>query len=268
MKPRPTNGIVIILPGAPAFIMASPDHYARLGLHRRCTAEQIRDAYRRMARLFHPDLNPGSEESVQQTQDINLAYEVLGDPDRRRAYDDELSAGKRSAGTARRPGSGTSSQNVTQDLSLRIEELLGGAVREVQVNDPANPNGRETYRLVIPPDTAPGTRFRVPRTESPSGGFVLLRVRVLPGFRFKARGSDLRCDLRIKSERAAQGGVEFVAGADGSRHRVTIPRGVARGEVLRIEGGGLPRPRGGRGDLLVRITYQVEVRVVRPSSHR
>lgn len=246
--------------------MPAPDHYARLGLHRRCTPEQIRDAYRRMARLFHPDLNPESAEAVQQTQDLNRAYEVLGDPDRRKAYDEELAVGNKSVRTARASGAGRSAQNVTQDVSLRIEELLGGAVREVTVTDPGNPNGRETYRLVIPADTAPGTRFRLPRTDSPTGGWVQLRVKVLPGFRFKARGSDLRCDLRIKPELAAKGGVEFVAGADGSRHRLTIPRGVARGEVLRVEGAGLPRPRGGRGDLLVRITYRVEVRVTRPSS--
>lgn len=248
--------------------MATSDHYARLGLHRRCTAEQIRDAYRRMARLFHPDLNPGSPEAVERTLEVNLAYEILGDPERRSAYDAELSAGGSSTRPTRAARAGKPGQNVTQDVSLRIEELLQGAVRQVEVNDPANPNGRESYRLVIPPETAPGTRLRLPRTESPSGGFVLLRVKVLPGFRFKARGSDLRCDLRIKPEVALKGGVEFIVGAEGTRHRVTIPRGVARGEMVRVDGAGLPRPRGGRGDLLVRIAYRVDVRVTRPPSNR
>jgi DnaJ-class molecular chaperone len=54
--------------------------------------------------------------------------------------------------------------------------------------------------------------------------------------------------------------------------RVTIPAGVARGAVLRVTGEGLPKPRGGRGDLLVRVTYRVEVKVSRgakqPSSSR
>ena len=45
-----------------------------------------------------------------------------------------------------------------------------------------------------------------------------------------------------------------------------IPRGAVRGEIIRISGEGLPRPRGGRGDLLVRITYRVEVRIARASA--
>ena len=53
----------------------------------------------------------------------------------------------------------------------------------------------------------------------------------------------------------------MIRGLTGTRLRVPIPRGVARGEIIRISGEGLPKPRGGRGDLLVRITYRVEVRV-------
>ena len=96
-----------------------------------------------------------------------------------------------------------------------------------------------------------------------SGGHVLVRVRARPDFRFKVRGSDLRCDLRIQNQRAAQGGLESVRGAAGNYLRVQIPPGLARGEVLRIGGEGLPKPRGGRGDMLIRITYRPEVRITR-----
>ncbi|MEI7535068.1 MAG: DnaJ C-terminal domain-containing protein, partial [Verrucomicrobiae bacterium] len=82
-------------------------------------------------------------------------------------------------------------------------------------------------------------------------------------FRFKTRGSDLRCDLKIKADRAAQGGMEMVRGLTGSMVRVPIPRGVGRNEIIRIANEGLPKSRGGRGDLLVRITYRVEVRISR-----
>jgi len=57
--------------------------------------------------------------------------------------------------------------------------------------------------------------------------------------------------------------VEMIPGLAGARLRVTIPRGVARGEIIRLTGEGLPKPRGGRGDLLVRIAYHVAVRVTR-----
>lgn len=164
----------------------------------------------------------------------------------------------KSTGPAR---AGKIQRDISRDVNLRLEEFLRGATQEVRVHDPANPDGAEIYELVVPPGTAPGTRFRLSRGGPMAGGFVQLRVKALPDFRFKVRGSDLRCDLRIKSGRAVQGGEEMIRGLGGTMLRVAIPRGVARGETIRISGEGLPRPRGGRGDLLVRIGYQVEVRI-------
>ncbi|MEI8108459.1 MAG: J domain-containing protein, partial [Verrucomicrobiota bacterium] len=68
------------------------DHYATLGLDRRCTEAQLRAAYRRLSKAHHPDLHGGSEASVRRTQEINEAHEVLSDPVRRRVYDRELAA--------------------------------------------------------------------------------------------------------------------------------------------------------------------------------
>lgn len=237
---------------------ADINHYAALGLDPDCTASQIRAAYRFLAKQCHPDLNPGSPAAVTQTQAINVAHEILSDPSRRAAYDRELVAAIKTSKPQRSP---KVRNNLAQDVSLRIEELLRGTTREVRVNDPSHPRGPEIYELTIPANTAPGTRFRLPRAEPFAGSFVQLRVRVLPGFRFKARGSDLRCDLKIKPQRAAQGGVEMLQGATGSSLRIQIPRGVASGEIVRISGEGLPKPRGGRGDLLVRILYRAEVRI-------
>ena len=244
---------------------SEPNHYATLGLDRRCTDAQIRAAYRVLAKQCHPDLNPGSIDAMERTQTINSAYETLSDAARRDAYDRscESKENKEKSSTSRRKTG--SERNVSQDLQLRIVDFLRGASLEVRVNDPSNPNGAETYELDVTPGTAPGARFRVERTASPEGGYVLVRVRARPDFRFKVRGSDLRCDLRISNSRAAQGGMEMVAGATGDRLRVQIPAKVASGEVLRIEGEGLPKPRGGRGDLLVRIMYRPEVRITRRS---
>ena len=239
----------------------TPDHYTTLGLDRRCTLAQIRAAYRLLAKRHHPDVNPGSPEAVALSQALNAAHETLSDPARRRAYDRDLSA----AAPAVPARAAKTERNIAQDVRLRIEDFIRGTTLDVRVNDPANPDGPETYQLTVPPETAPGARFRLPREEPLAGGFVILRLRALPGFRFKARGADLRCDLRINAQRAARGGSEMLAGATGRPLRVTIPAGVARGEVLRVAGEGLPKPRGGRGDLLVRITYRPEVRVTRNS---
>ena len=236
------------------------DHYATLGLDRRCTPAQIRSAYRLLAKRHHPDVNHGSEESLARSRDINAAHEILSDPARRRAYDRELNDGDNPVPPMR---AGKVQRDISQDANLRIEDFLRGATLEVRVSDPANPHGPETYELIVPPDTAPGARFRLPRAEPFAGGFVTIRVRALPGFRFKARGSDLRCDLRINARRAAQGGTEMMSGPTGAPLRVQIPTGVSRGEILRIAGEGLPKARGGRGDLLVRVSYRPEVRITR-----
>lgn len=239
------------------------NHYATLGLDSDCTLAQVRAAYRLLAKHHHPDLNRGSTEAVANTQKLNAAHEVLSDPTRRHTYDCELDAAKTSVRSTR---TDKPNQIISQDVNLRIEDFLRGTLREVRVNDPTNPHAPEIYELLVPPGTAPGARFRIPRSASGAEGFVQLRVRALPSFRFKVRGSDLRCDLRIKPERVAQGGTEMLPVVTGAMLRVQIPRGVAKGQILRLPGEGLPKPRGGRGDLLVRITYRIEVRIVRPSA--
>ncbi|MEI9864321.1 MAG: DnaJ domain-containing protein [Limisphaerales bacterium] len=239
-----------------------PNHYATLGLDRGCTTAQIRAAYRALARQHHPDLNPDSPAALVYTQQLNAAYEILSDPERRKAYDVELDAPKKPTTKTR---AARVERNISQDVNLPIEDFLRGTTREVRVKDPGNPNGIEIYQLIVPSETAPGTRFRLPRNEPFAGGYVQLRVKALPSFRFKVRGCDLRCDLKIKSDRATQGGVEMLRGITGSTLTVKIPRQVGRNETLTIPGQGLPRPRGGRGDLLVRIIYRPEVRIVRSS---
>ncbi len=248
----------------PALQTPLPDHYAALGLHRRCTADQIRTAYRLLAKQHHPDLNGGSAESLAQTQALNAAHEVLGDPERRAAYDRE----RASAETSNRPvRSARIQKNLAQDVLLRLDDLVRGTRLEVRVQDPANPDGPETYLLEVPPHTAPGARFRIPREGHFQGGLVTVRVKARPDHRFKVRGADLRCDLRISTDRASKGGSETVRGLLGTL-RVAIPPGIGRGEEVEIPGEGLPKAHGGRGSLKVRIDYRPDIRITRTSSTR
>ena len=239
---------------------ASPDYYAALGLDRRCTTAQIRAAYRLLAKQHHPDVNAGSPDAVARSQELNAAHETLSNPYLRRAYDRELNAAETPAAPSR---AAKIERNIAQDAQLRIEDFLRGATLDVRVNDPGNPDGAENYQLIVPPDTAPGTRFRLPRSQNAAGGFVNVRVKARPDFRFKVRGSDLRCDLKISFQRAQQGGTESLRGVTGNFLCVEIPPGIPRGETLRIPREGLPKSRGGRGDLLVRVAYKPDVRITR-----
>jgi DnaJ-class molecular chaperone len=235
---------------------STPNHYTTLGLDRRCTIAQIRDAYRIFAKQHHPDLNHGSHEAGARTQAVNAAYEILSDPEQRELYDRELADTERVS----RSRATKVNRNIMQDVHLRIEEFFRGTTREVRVNDPGNPHGPELYDLIVPAQTAVGTRFRIPRED---GGVVIIRARAFPHFQFKVRGVDLRCDLKINSKLAAQGGEQMVKGVLGGMLRVKIPARVQCGEVVRIVGEGLPKSRGGRGDLLVRIMYRPEIRITR-----
>jgi DnaJ-class molecular chaperone len=241
--------------------MNFPDHYLTLGLHRKCTAEQIRIAYRVLAKKLHPDRNLQSNEATGHLQELNAAHEVLSDPEKRRHYDVEIADEEKSTTSTQRTG--RIERNIVQDTNLSVEDFFRGVSLEVRVNDPANPHGAEVLSLEVPPDTAPGTRFRLPREEPFAGGFVTVRVKALSGHRFKVKGSDLQCDLHISAQRAAQGGTETVTGALGVPVEVEIPERVGRGAIVKIAEEGLPTSRGGRGDLLVRISYRPEVKVVR-----
>jgi curved DNA-binding protein len=232
------------------------NHYATLGLDHHCTDAQVRAAYRLLAKQHHPDLNHGSPTAVARTQALNAAYEVLSDPVLRQLHDAELMRDQQPA----RTGKSSRLAPITEDVHLRLDEFFRGTTLDVRVNDPANSGAPEVYSLVVPAETAPGTRFKIGRTV---GGHVIVRLRVRPDHRFKARGSDLRCDLRISPQRAAQGGIETISGPTGARLRVILSRQIARGEIVRISGEGLPKPRGGRGDLLVRVIYRPEVRIAR-----
>jgi DnaJ-class molecular chaperone len=64
------------------------DYYSTLGVAKTATAKEVKQAYRKLARKFHPDLNPNDKASETRFKEINEAYEVLGDPDKRKKYDE------------------------------------------------------------------------------------------------------------------------------------------------------------------------------------
>lgn len=111
--------------------MADNDYYQTLGVNRDASAEQIKKAYRKLARQFHPDVNPGDKAAEERFKSISHAYDVLGDTDKRRKYDQFGATGfDFSAGGAGAPG-GVDVGDYG-DFSDMFEEILGrrrGATR-------------------------------------------------------------------------------------------------------------------------------------------
>jgi DnaJ-class molecular chaperone len=145
--------------------VSNPNHYDTLGLDRRCTTAQIRAAYRRLVKQHHPDVNHTEPDATRRVQALNTAHATLSDPVRRADYDRGLDEDN-PAGPAVRSGK---QRDIAQDVMLRVEEFLRGATLTIRVNDPANPHGAESYELEVPADTAPGTKFRVPRPSHSPG---------------------------------------------------------------------------------------------------
>src|ERR687887_127765 len=81
------------------------DYYSTLGVAKTATEKEVKQAFRKLARKFHPDVNPGDKTAEAKFKEINEAYEVLGDPEKRKKYD-ELGANWRMYERAQRAGGG------------------------------------------------------------------------------------------------------------------------------------------------------------------
>ncbi len=98
------------------------DYYATLGVAKTASDKEIKQAFRKLARKYHPDVNPGDKSAEVRFKEINEANEVLGDPEKRKKYD-ELGANWRQVPNKRRPGE----DNPAPDLSAANGPMRRGA---------------------------------------------------------------------------------------------------------------------------------------------
>jgi len=138
--------------------MSQRDPYEVLGVARNATADEIKTAYRRLARRFHPDVNPGDKEAEEHFKEIGASYAVLSDPDRRARYDQygslddqpqdpffagqgmgnftdlfDMFFGGSSAGRQRPRGFARNGEDIQANVTLSLKEVLSGIHREITV---------------------------------------------------------------------------------------------------------------------------------------
>jgi curved DNA-binding protein len=266
------------------------DYYEVLGVDRKADEQEIKSAYRQLALKYHPDKNPDSEEHF---KEINEAYEVLGDPEKRAKYD-RLGSSYRSwerAGQA--PGGFDWSQWSSGGTRVEVGDfgdLFGGggfsdffnaifgmgaqAQRPARGRDMEQPvaislveaysgttrtfslNGRK-LEISIPPGSKTGTRIRVSgKGERSSGqpGDLYIRVRVHDMPGIERIGDDLHMELETDLY-AAILGEEVEVSTLGGPVMLKIPAGSQPGRTFRLRGRGMPKLRNPsqHGDLLATL---------------
>jgi curved DNA-binding protein len=281
--------------------MSYQDYYQTLGVGRGASADEIKKAYRRLARQYHPDINPGNKEAEAKFKAINEAYEVLSDKEKREKYDrfgrdwqryqqggaggfdwgpaggasssgdfsdffETLFGGGRTRASSPGGGFHMDGQDVEYQAEITLEEAFTGTERTLQFHAP---NGQpRSLTVKIPPGVDTGSRVRVAGEGSPGigggkRGDLYLVVRVAPNGRFERRGDDLYLKAQTDLYTMLLGGETRVPVMGGKTLTLNVPAGTQNGKVFRVTGQGMPKLRASttRGDLYVTLEVLLPTRL-------
>lgn len=213
--------------------MAYIDYYQVLGVDKTASQDDIKKAYRKLARKFHPDLNPNDPTAKEKFQAINEANEVLSDPEKRKKYDEYGEHWKHAD---------------EFEAQKRARQQAGGAGFGGFGSGGFNTDGNGTYWY-----SSDGQEF----TGSHAGGFSDF-FEELFGHHARGgkssggfRGQDYQAELDLSLRDAAQTHKQVLTVGD-KQVRITIPAGVANGQVIKLKGYGAPGMNGGpAGDLYI-----------------
>ena len=267
------------------------DPYATLGVSKNASEEDIRRAFRKLAKELHPDISSGNEERFKK---VSSAYEILSDPDKRRAYDrgeidgrgDPRHPGFRQYGRSARAGAGagfnggfdefgfgdifsdifggvgqrgggrpnfvSKGHDVRYTLEVDFLEAVGGATKRVTLP------GGGTLDLNVPAGVTDGQVLRL-KGKGQRGvggaepGDALVEIRVRPHALFKREDDDILLEVPITIDEAVLGAKVEVPTISG-RVQLSVPKGTSSGRVFRLKGKGVKSAgRTEAGDQLVTV---------------
>ncbi|PQO37291.1 J domain-containing protein [Bremerella cremea] len=211
------------------------DYYQILGVQRSASQEEIRKAYKKLAQKHHPDLNPDDKNAQAKFKEIQNAYDVIGDPEKRKKYD-QFGSNFENMGAGPGPGGGPGGFNQWrsagggpgggQQFEFDLGDIFGGGA-----------GGAQSFSDMFGFGGGGGSRRRHAQPM---------------------RGQDIQHDTKIPFKQAMEGGeINLnVRRPNGEMDRLTakIPPGIEDGKKIRLRGQGDPGPGGGpNGDLLIRI---------------
>ncbi len=259
---------------------AVKNYYSVLGIDRGASGDEVKRAFRRLARQYHPDLNDGDAAAEMRFKEINEAYDVLSDADKRRDYD-EFGDNWRHASEFRKRGGPTFSRAGRRsvdsddlfsvfvdgspfgfgtqmdfdaarsqmiDVEITLEEAFHGCKRLLTLGGHAG-NAR-TLEVDIPRGISDGGKVRLRPSGVPP---IDLRVKILPHHRLRLEGNDLHMEVPVPLLDAVLGGETLVHTLEG-RVMLKIPTGTQNGEAIRLAGKGMRKLRSDeRGDLFAKV---------------
>jgi DnaJ-class molecular chaperone len=268
-------------------MVAAKDYYRTLGVDRRATPEQIKSAFRKQARKYHPDTNKGDAGAEKKFKELSEAYNVLGDPKKRAEFDNPISQFRSSSGgpTAGSPfgnggtvewdlgdigdlgdifsglfrgrGAGTSAgrtgpvpeQVYETPVELSLKEAIEGAGRLVRQED-----GKQ-LEVTFPPGVISGSKVRAGKNHT-------FTVQLQPDPGWKVEGRDIHGDIEVPDYVAVLGGEVTAPTPNGKRIALAIKPGTKAGQVIRIRAKGIPGLAGApAGDLKLHTRITVPAKL-------
>jgi curved DNA-binding protein len=269
--------------------MQYKDYYQILGVARTADADQLKRAYRKLARKYHPDVSK-EKNAEERFKEVQEAYEVLRDPEKRAAYD-HLGRDYRAGQQFRPPpdwaqrfgqggGQRFSDLNGFSDffsslfggaaaggfgaaggpppdveagsLDITLEEAFAGTKRRVTLNEAGR---SRTLDVQIPPGVTEGQSLRIPGS---GGRSLVFRIKLLAHPLFSVQGRDVLIELPLAPWEAALG-AKVPVPTLGGRVELTVPAGAQSGQKLRLRGRGFPGTPAG--------DQFVVVKLVTPAAH-
>ncbi len=250
------------------------DYYQILGVSESATTAEIKSAYKRLAKQFHPDKNPGNRSAEERFKEISEAYNVLSDEKAKRQYDAMRRTGGRvdadgfdisdlfkGFGFGRQYAGARSGsfgdifedlfagQSPTRDdayeASIPWEKSIHGGDIEFEI-------GGRRVKVNIPAGVEDGAKLNV---RGPAGTFIL-NIRVQPDSLFTRRGFDVYCEISVNIAQLVFGSKIRLRTVYGNKIDVRIPAGTQPGTSLRVSGAGIRDARAS-GDMYVRLQLTI-----------
>jgi len=274
--------------------MAQRDYYEVLGLKKGASPEEIKRAYRKLAVKYHPDKNQGDKQAEERFKEINEAYAVLSDPQKKEQFDqfgssnfhqrfsqedifrgfdvgemfkdqgfgtDDIfsrifgDALRRQRGGGRMAAKG---EDFSMEIQITFRDAYDGAEKRVAFK---RDGVREELSVKVPAGIESGAKLRIAgrgaagRFGGPTGD-LYLTVLIGPDALFQREGADIVLNQEVPFTAAALGGAVDVPTMEGTK-RIRIPAGIQAGTKVRLKGLGFPQAGKARGDMYVRVAVQV-----------